>query len=54
MKDIRAALTGAPPSQCAADGSGIGKWKVTGPDSDGDDLTCVVALADDALVITLF
>ncbi|MBI2895514.1 MAG: DUF4258 domain-containing protein [Deltaproteobacteria bacterium] len=31
-----------------------GKWKVTGPDIDGDDLTAVVAIEDDVVVVTVF
>lgn len=30
------------------------KWKVTGPDTDGDDLVAVVVLDDDVLVVTMF
>jgi hypothetical protein len=30
------------------------KWKVTGPDLDGDDLTCVVALQSEVIVVTIF
>ena len=30
------------------------KWKVTGPDLDGDDLTAVVVLEADVLVVTVF
>ncbi len=29
-------------------------WKVTGPDLDGDELLCVVAIEDGVVVITLF
>jgi len=37
-----------------ADPSRAGDWRVTGPDTDGDDLTCAVILADDVVVITVF
>jgi len=30
------------------------KWKVTGPDLGGDDLTAVVVLETDVLVVTVF
>jgi hypothetical protein len=30
------------------------RWKATGPDLDGDELTVVVAIEDGLLVITLF
>jgi hypothetical protein len=30
------------------------KWKVTGPDFDGDALTAVVVIQADVLVITVF
>lgn len=30
------------------------RWKATGPDRDGDDLTCVVALEDGVIVVTVF
>lgn len=31
-----------------------GDWRVTGPDTDGDDLTCAVILDDGVLVVTVF
>jgi hypothetical protein len=49
LRDIRAALTGA--QTCHADGL---KWKVSGPDFDGDSLTCVVVLEEGVLVVTVF
>ena len=49
VRDIRSALTAA--STCLAEGK---KWRVTGPDYDGDPLTCIVALEDDVLVVTVF
>jgi len=49
-KDVLAALSGAGACE-AADG---GRWKVTGPDLDGDDLTAVVAIEDDVVVVTVF
>jgi hypothetical protein len=30
------------------------RWKVTGPDLDGDDLTCVVTIEGRVVVITVF
>jgi Domain of unknown function (DUF4258) len=35
-------------------GSEPGRWKVTGPDLDGDDLTAVVVIEDGVLVVTMF
>jgi hypothetical protein len=49
LRDVRAALTNA--QTCHADGP---KWKVTGPDYDGDELTCVVVLEDGIVVVTVF
>jgi len=49
MKDIRSALMGA--RDCQGKGT---KWKVTGPDVDGDDLTCVVALENGVVVVTVY
>lgn len=49
VRDIRSALTAA--STCLADGE---KWRVTGPDYDGDPLTCIVAVEDGVLVVTVF
>jgi hypothetical protein len=49
MKDLRSALTGA--RCCHAEGT---KWKVTGPDVDGDDLTCVVVLESGVVVVTVY
>lgn len=37
-----------------ADPGRAGDWRVTGPDTDGDDLTCVVVLADGVVVVTVF
>lgn len=47
--DLRCALVGA--KGCVADGE---KWKVTGPDLDGDDLTCVVTIEAGVVVVTVF
>jgi hypothetical protein len=30
------------------------RWKVVGPDTDGDELTLVVAIEGDVVVITVF
>jgi hypothetical protein len=49
LRDVRAALTSA--QTCHPDGA---KWKVTGPDYDGDILTCVVVLEEGVLVVTVF
>jgi hypothetical protein len=49
VRDIRSALTAA--STCLPDGE---KWRVTGPDYDGDPLTCIVLLDDGVLVVTVF
>lgn len=48
-RDIRGALTGA--FTCEADGA---KWKVTGPDFDGDSLTCVVVLEAGDVVVAVY
>jgi hypothetical protein len=31
-----------------------GDWRTTGPDTDGDGLTCAVILVDGVLVVTVF
>ncbi|MBX3249583.1 MAG: DUF4258 domain-containing protein [Myxococcales bacterium] len=31
-----------------------GCWRVTGRDLDDDDLTCIIAIEDDVVVVTLF
>ncbi|HKO91398.1 MAG TPA: DUF4258 domain-containing protein [Polyangiaceae bacterium] len=49
LQDVRSALTGA--QRCEADDL---KWKVTGPDGDGDALTCVVVLEGTLVVVTVF
>ncbi len=46
---VRSALMGA--TACVADAD---KWKVTGPDLDGDDLTCVVVIEAGVVVVTVF
>lgn len=48
-KDAFTALVGA--HGCEVNGE---NWKVTGPDVDGDPLTCVVALEDDVVVVTVY
>lgn len=30
------------------------RWKVAGPDTDGDELTLVVTIEDDVVVVTVF
>lgn len=47
--DVRSALADA--TGCGA--SGPEKWKITGPDLDGDDLTCAVALEGGVVVVTV-
>lgn len=48
--DIRCALQGATECIVLPDE----RWKTTGPDFDGDGLTCVVAIEDKVVVITVF
>lgn len=53
--DAICALTNA--TVCAgqrADATRAGDWKVTGPDTDGDELTCAVVLKDGVVVLTVF
>jgi hypothetical protein len=38
--------------RCAAQCGGT--WEVTGPDSDGDELTVIVVIDDGVLVVTFF
>lgn len=40
------------PSRCVP--ADPGRWKVTGPDADGDDLDVVVAIEDSVIVVTVF
>ena len=49
FRDIRCALTSA--NACEATGP---KWKVTGPDVDVENLTCVVAIEGGVVVVTVF
>lgn len=35
-------------------GTEPGRWKATGPDLDGEDLTVVVAFEEGLLIVTLF
>ncbi len=46
---VRSALANA--TKCIADAE---KWKVTGPDLDGDDLTCAIVIEAGVLVVTVF
>jgi hypothetical protein len=48
--DVRSALVSAVTCKGQADG----KWKVAGPDMDGDTLDLVVFLDDGVLVVTVF
>jgi hypothetical protein len=49
FRDVSSALCRA--STCEVNND---KWRVTGPDGDGDSLTCIVAVEDDVVVITVF
>lgn len=49
--DVLLALRGAVTCQ---PGNTPDRWKVTGPDTDGDDLTAVVRIEGDLLVITVY
>lgn len=48
--DVRHALAGA--RQCAA--AEHGRWKVSGDDLDGDELTLIVAIEAGVIVVTLY
>jgi hypothetical protein len=48
--DIRHALITAP--GCSAQPNGC--WRIDGADTDGDELTVIVAIRHDVLVITVF
>lgn len=37
-----------------ADHGRAGDWRVDGPDLEGDELTCVVVIEDDVIVLTVF
>ena len=50
FEDVREALVTA--TRCEV--GDRGRWKVTGLDRDGDELTAVVELADEDVVVTLF
>lgn len=50
-KDVMSALKNA--VSCKA-GNEAGRWKVTGPDLDNDDLSVVVVFEGDVIVITVF
>jgi hypothetical protein len=48
--DLRHALTNArTASQQAND-----RWRVEGPDLDGDELTAVIVIEDDLIVVTVY
>ncbi len=49
-RHVRCALVSA--VSCVDNGGET--WKVTGPDLDGDALTCIVAIEDAVVVITVF
>lgn len=50
MADVQAALAGATRCEPAKEN----RWKVTGPDLDGDELSAIVVVEDGVVVITLF
>lgn len=49
-EDVRHALSGA--RKCMA--ADQGRWKVTGDDLDGDELTLVVAIEAGVIVVTVY
>ncbi|MBI4704199.1 MAG: DUF4258 domain-containing protein [Deltaproteobacteria bacterium] len=49
-QDVQAALAGA--TECRAQPQG--RWKITGADRDGDELTVVVVIEDGVVVVTVF
>jgi hypothetical protein len=49
-EDVRHALADA--RRCKA--AGQGRWKVTGDDLDGDELTLVVSIEAGVIVVTVF
>lgn len=49
-EDVRHALAGA--RRCRA--ADLGRWKVSGDDLDGDELTLVVAIEAGAVVVTVY
>ena len=49
-EDVRGALVFANACRATADG----KWKITGPDLDGDELKVVAVVEGDVVVITVF
>lgn len=49
--DLRHALVNA---RTCVPGNKPGTWKVTGPDTDGDDLNAVVTVAGQVFVITVY
>ena len=48
--DVQHALANA--MECTA--SERGRWRTRGPDSDGDELTCIVRLENGVVVVTVF
>jgi hypothetical protein len=49
--DVLSALQNA---QACGVGSEAGRWKVTGPDLDGEELVVVVVFEVDVIVVTVF
>ncbi len=50
VEDVRSALASATSCRAADEG----RWKVTGPDLDGDDLDVVAVVEADVVVVTVF
>jgi hypothetical protein len=48
--DLRSALSNA--FRCSLQDNG--RWRVDGPDLDGDDLTVIVVIEDGLIIITLY
>lgn len=50
LEDVRSALVRA--FRCSAQDNG--RWKVEGPDIDGDDLTVIVLIEDGLIIVTVY
>lgn len=50
VEDVRAALMDAQSCEAASDD----RWRIEGPDLDGDDVEMIVVVEDDVVVVTLF
>lgn len=51
-EDVYEAIRSASPIACSHNEGN--KWRVTGLDLDGDELTLIIAITDKAIVITVF